>query len=247
MGFQDHFSKHAEEYARFRPGYPEELYEFLASLVPGAGVAWDCATGNGQAAVGLARRLRFVVATDASLPQLARARRAPNVGYVAGLADATPLRERSIDLATVALAVHWFDHSGFYDEVRRVVRPGGVLACWVYHLQRVDDKVDAVVRRLYSEALGGYWAPEIRHVEAGYRSLAFPFSEIPHQPLYVAKRWNLARLAEFMGTWSASRKYFEETGRKAVDEVRGELETAWGDPREVRDVVWDLHLRVGRV
>ncbi len=247
MEFQDHFSNHADEYARFRPGYPEELYDFLASLVPGSGTAWDCATGNGQAAVSLARRLRFVAATDASLRQLARAHRDPKVGYVAALADATPLRDASIDLTTVALALHWFDQDRFYEEVRRVVKPGGVLACWTYHLQRVDAKVDAVVQRLYSDVLGGYWAPEIRHVETGYQSLAFPFEEIPHRPFCVGARWNLARLAEFMGTWSASRKYFEETGRKAVDEVRGELAEAWGDPRETREIVWDLHLRVGRV
>lgn len=247
MEFRDHFSNHSDDYARFRPGYPEELYDFLTSLLPDSGTAWDCATGNGQAAVSLARRLRFVVATDASHRQLACAHRDPKVGYVGALADATPLRDASIDLVTVALALHWFDLDGFYDEVRRVVNPGGVLACWTYHVQRVDAKVDAVVRRLYSDVLGDYWAPEIRHVETGYQSLAFPFEEIPSPPFRVAERWDLARLAEFVGTWSASRRYFEATGRKAVDEVWDELAEAWGESRETREIVWDLHLRVGRL
>lgn len=247
MEFRDYFSNHAEEYASFRPGYPEELYEFLTSLVPASGTAWDCATGNGQAAVSLARRLRFVVATDASLRQLAHAHRDPKVGYVGAVADATPLRDASIDLATVALALHWFDLDRFYKDVRRVVKPGGVLACWTYHVQRVDAKVDAVVHRLYSGVLGDYWAPEIRHVATGYRSLPFPFEEIPHPAFQVTERWELARLAEFMGTWSASRKYLEATGRQAVEEVRNDLAGAWGDPRKTREISWDLHLRLGRL
>ena len=46
-----------------------------------------------------------------------------------------PLRGSSVDLATVALALHWFDHCRFYTGLRRVVRLGGVLARWTYHLQ----------------------------------------------------------------------------------------------------------------
>ena len=73
MKFKDHFSGHAVEYAKFRPRYPDKLFEYLASISPRHGLAWDCATGNGQAAVGLIRHFDSVIATDASARQIATA------------------------------------------------------------------------------------------------------------------------------------------------------------------------------
>jgi hypothetical protein len=52
MTFSDHFSDHADRYKAYRPTYPDELFTYLASLVPDHDLAWDCATGNGQAALG---------------------------------------------------------------------------------------------------------------------------------------------------------------------------------------------------
>ena len=70
----DHFSAHAQNYARFRPTYPTELFAWLASQSPGHRLAWDCGTGNGQAALGLADHFVHVHATDLSPQQLAQAR-----------------------------------------------------------------------------------------------------------------------------------------------------------------------------
>ena len=55
FNFEDHFSKHSEQYAQHRPHYPDEIYAYLASIAPGHSLAWDCGTGNGQAAIGLAK------------------------------------------------------------------------------------------------------------------------------------------------------------------------------------------------
>jgi SAM-dependent methyltransferase len=206
-----------------------------------------CATGNGQAALGLTPHFRAVVATDASPQQIAQAHPHPKVTYLVAPAERMPLRDASVDLVTVALALHWFDHDRFYEEVRRVVRPGGVLACWTYHLQTVSPEVDAVVRRLYTDILGPYWSPEVRHIENGYRSLPFPFEEITPPRFRLAQKWDSNRLAAYMDTWSGSQRYRKETGRDAIDEIRGELTASWGDPSEEREVAWDLHLRVGRV
>jgi len=79
--FRDHFSGHAGSYARWRPGYPRELFEWVASLGGRCRTAWDCATGNGQAAGALAASFDRVVATDASLDQVARAVEYPGVSY----------------------------------------------------------------------------------------------------------------------------------------------------------------------
>ena len=247
MRFKDHFSDHADRYEAYRPTYPDALSAYLASLVSSYDLAWDCATGNGQAALALTPHFRAVVATDASPRQIAQARPHPKVTYLVAPAERTPLKDASVDLVTVALALHWFDLDLFYEEVRRVVRPGGVLACWTYHLQTVSPEVDAVVRRLYADILGPFWSPQIRHIEDGYRSLPFPFEEITPPRFCLVQEWDVNRLAALMGTWSASQRFRKETGRDALDEVRDELAAAWGDPSREREVAWDLHVRVGRV
>src|SRR5512132_3696424 len=97
-GFRDHFSGAARLYAAFRPRYPEALFAALARAAPSVRLAWDCATGNGQAAVGLADHMTTVVATDASAAQLAEAARHPRVLYVRARAERSPLLSGSVDL-----------------------------------------------------------------------------------------------------------------------------------------------------
>jgi methylase of polypeptide subunit release factors len=72
LAFKDHFSGHAPDYARYRPGYPAALYDWLASQAPAQTRACDVATGNGQAAPALTRHFRQVIATDASEQKLAQ-------------------------------------------------------------------------------------------------------------------------------------------------------------------------------
>jgi SAM-dependent methyltransferase len=247
MAFNDHFSEAAAEYEAYRPNYPDVLFCYLTSLAPAPDRAWDCATGNGQAALGLTPHFRTIVATDASAQQIANAHLDPKIGYVVALAERTPLPNYSIDLVTVASAAHWLDHDRFFAEVRRVVRPGGVLACWTYHLQTVSPEVDAVVQRLYTDVLGPYWTPAVRFMEDGYRSLPFPFDEITPPRFKLEQSWNLNHLAAFMGTWSGSCRHRKATGRDPLGEIRDELAAAWGNSDQQRDVTWDLHLRVGRV
>lgn len=223
------------------------------------GRAWDCATGNGQAAVGLAPLFRRVVGTDASTGQLAHARSHPRVAYVAALAERTPFPDACVNLVTVAQAVHWFRLDAFWAEVRRVVRPGGVIAVWTYELFSVDPGVDAVIRWFYSEVVGPHWPPERRLVEEGYRTLPFPFDEIggeaglrdrgaPAIPEFVMRpRWRREDVLGQVSTWSAVRRYREAHGADPLDRLAPRLAEAWPDPDEGRAVRWPLRLRVGRV
>ncbi|GMV03761.1 MAG: hypothetical protein AMXMBFR53_00430 [Gemmatimonadota bacterium] len=105
--FHDHFSGHAELYRRHRPSYPGELYTWLAGISAEHGLAWDAATGNGQAAAGLAEHFRQVLATDASRQQLAHAQAHPAVRYALAPSERPPLADARVDLITVAQAVHW--------------------------------------------------------------------------------------------------------------------------------------------
>lgn len=245
--FPDHFSGQAGDYARFRPGYPAHLFAWLAGAAPGRERAWDCGTGSGQAARGLAEHFREVVATEPSAAQLAHAAPHPRVRYVRAVAESAPLRAASVDLVAVAQALHWFDLDRFYGEVRRVARPGALLAVWTYGLARVSPAVDGAVRHFYEAVVGPYWPPERRHVESGYRTLPFPFDELAPPPLESVHEWTLADLLGFLRSWSAVGRYRTARGEDPVAAATPALTAAWGDPSVPRPVRWPLALRTARV
>nr|MDQ6926647.1 class I SAM-dependent methyltransferase [Candidatus Eremiobacteraeota bacterium] len=173
--FRDEFSTVAAQYAAHRPLYPPALFDYLANLPARRALAWDCATGNGQAARALAPRFTHVVATDASAAQLAHATPAPNIEYRVARAEESGLAPGSVDLITVAQALHWFDLDAFYAEVRRVLVPGGAVAVWTYGDPVLDDaSLDARFQQFAGDVLGPYWPPERREVDAAYRGIAFP-------------------------------------------------------------------------
>ncbi len=247
MAFKDHFSGHADRYTQFRPRYPRELYQCLASLPARPGLAWDCGTGNGQAAVALAEFFDAVVATDPSQQQVNHAQAHPKVTYLVAPAEQSPLGDRSVDLVTVAQAIHWFDLDKFYAEVGRVARPGGVLAAWSYGLARIDPEVDRLVYHLYEDVLGRYWPPERHFVEDRYTTIAFPFAEIPTPEFSMTASWSLDDLLGYLGTWSSAQRYMAQHGADPLDPVRDDLLRAWGPPETKRAVNWPLFQRVGRV
>lgn len=245
-GFADHFSGHSERYARFRPQYPDQLFDAVAQLVDRRDVAWDCGCGSGQASVPLAARFQHVIATDASAKQIAQAQPADRVEYRVAPAEDSGLAGASVDLCTVAQAVHWFDLPRFYAEVRRVLAPGGAIAIWTYADAIVDeDRLDAAVRRFARETVEDYWPPERRYVWDGYRSLAFPFDEVAMPAIEIEREWSRAEMIGYIGTWSSVARFREATGSDPLPALDAELASAgWGDqPRRVR---WPLTVRAGK-
>jgi SAM-dependent methyltransferase len=246
-GFADHFSIIAAEYAAYRPQYPEPLFQSLAALAPRRDLAWDCATGSGQAAVGLARLFHRVIATDASLSQIERATPHPRVIYAHARAEASGLPERSAALVTVAQALHWLDLPGFYAEARRVLAPGGLLAAWTYGKHRVDGgPIDAQLDQFYDRIVGPYWPPERRHVESGYRTLPFPFDELDLNAPPMVASWTLPQMLNYMGTWSAVVRCIEVTGSNPVPALGERLAPHWHAGAAVRRIEWPLYVRAGR-
>jgi len=246
-GFKDHFSGRAAGYAAYRPRYPAALFAWLADQSPAREMAWDCATGSGQAAGELAGRFSRVVATDASEAQIGRAVAAPGVEYRVARAEASGLAPRSADLVTVAQALHWLDLPRFYAEVRRVARPGAILAVWCYTALRIDPGIDELVQEFYDGTVGPYWPPERTHVDQGYRSLPFPFPELTVPEFQMVSEWTLADLSGYLRTWSAVIRYEAEHGTDPVAPVHAGLARRWGDSATVRQVVWPLSFRVGQI
>jgi SAM-dependent methyltransferase len=245
-GFEDHFSADSAGYRANRPGYPDALFDHLAAMAPHRELAWDCATGSGQAASGLARHFRRVIATDASTQQITNTVSHPNIEYRVATAEHSGLDYHSVDLCTVAQSLHWFDLDLFYQEVRRVLVTGGVLAIWSYNLLTVTPEVDAVIRRLYHDLLGPWWPPQRQLVERGYADIPFPFEPLPTPRFDMHAQWQLAQLTGYLRTWSAVQRYLQEKGEDAVAVVEAELQAAWGEATLRRRVQWPLALRLGR-
>lgn len=243
--FKDHFSGHAGQYTLYRPGYPQDMFRTLAALAPDLECVWDCATGNGQAALGLAGHFSRVEATDASAKQIAEAVAHPRVHYSVASAEASGLPDASVSLVCVAQAMHWFDLERFYAEARRVAKPEAVLAACTYESCSVTPEVDRITAGLYSGALAGYWPPERRHVELGYQDLPFPFTEIQVPAFQMQADWTLAHYLGYLRTWSAVQAYIRKDGEDPVRAIEQELAEAWADPAVVRTVRWPLNMRIG--
>jgi len=245
--FKDHFSGRAGEYTRYRPSYPPALFAWLAALTERHEQAWDCGCGNGQAAVAMAPYYRQVLATDPSRQQIENAVPHERIHYSVAPAEASGLDPASIDLVVVAQALHWFDFERFYAEVRRVARPGGVLAAISYGEVRVEGAPDGVVSRFYHDLIGPYWPPERRYVDEQYATIPFPFEGIATPAFAMEQEWELDHLLGYLRTWSAVKEYEKHLGSDPVGMIGQELATAWGDPGRVRRISWPLTLLVGRV
>jgi len=244
---ENFFAPIASEYARYRPSYPDALFAWLAQVAPGRQLAWDCATGTGQAAASLVEHMEQVVATDSSAEMLEQAPAHPRITYRQADALASGLERGSMDLVTVANAMHWFHGQAFEQEVRHVLRPGGVIAAWSFAFASITPAVDLLTRRMHNVIVDPFWIGPNRIVEHGYVDLHFPFTPIEAPAFTMVSHLDLATLEGYMRTWSASVKYQAHHGVDPVSLVHAELFEAWGDPAAVRDVHWKLNLRVGRV
>lgn len=246
LRFEDHFSKQSQQYAQYRPKYPAEIYAYLASIASGRSLAWDCGTGNGQAALGLADHFDRVHATDASAEQVKLAYPHERVSYHLEPAEHVSLDDSSADLVTVAVAIHWFNFDEFYREVRRVLKRNGILAAWTYSLTEISPEIDPLIQEYYSEILSGYWPERIRYLEECYETLPFPFAEIKPSSFVMEAHWDLNQFSGFLDSWSATQRYRAHKGHHPLEMIWERLLAAWEDENEQRLVRWPLYFRIGR-
>ncbi len=246
MKYTDHFSSQSADYSLYRPDYPQALFRYLASLCPCRALAWDCATGNGQAAIGLSRYFTRIIATDASTEQIGKAQSRDNIEYKTGRAEQSGIDQHSIDFVMVAQALHWFDFGSFYREAARVLKPGGLLAAVSYQLSQINADIDAVIDTFYRDIVSEYWPAERRHVEEAYRNIPFPLEEITTPDFQIEQNWTLDQFLGYLQSWSAVVYFEKERQQNPVDLIREKLGDLWGKNDTQKRICWPLTLRVGK-
>jgi ubiquinone/menaquinone biosynthesis C-methylase UbiE len=221
---KDLFSKQSSEYAKFRPTYPAELIAEIAERCKQKKTAWDVGTGNGQLAALLANHFDNVFASDLSAQQLANAKQLANVSYFQNDSYSTPFENNSVDLITVAQAIHWFDFGKFYQEVKRVAAPDAIIVVIGYGVMRSTGEVDNIIQDFYHKETGPYWDKERRYLDEEYKTIPFPFQRIDFPEFKMEYRWNIDQLIGYFSTWSALQHLKKATDSDPLPLLRAKFE-----------------------
>jgi ubiquinone/menaquinone biosynthesis C-methylase UbiE len=245
LTFKDFFSQQSGTYAQYRPTYPKELFEYLASLTREHELAWDCGTGNGQTANSLTEYYQKIYASDPSKEQIKHAIRHPNIEYHIEKAEEPQLKSSSVDLITCSQSLHWFDFNKYYAEVRRVLKSNGIIAAWVYKIPYISPQVDELFLHFHNDVIGEFWQEENRMVERGYIDLPFPFEQITPPSFKIEKEYSFDTLLGFMNSWSALQRFINKNGYNPLVDFASQLLGAWGERETTRIVTWDLVMKVG--
>lgn len=244
---KDLFSKQSDLYARYRPHYPKELFDYIVSFVNNRGTAWDCATGNGQAASVWADYFDKVIATDISAAQIEKAVAKNNIKYSVCPAESTPFADNTFDLVTVAQAYHWIKWDVFRKEVIRVCKPGAVIAVWMYYNHNIhDEKITAAVRNFYKNVTEPYWDYERKYVEEKYETVEFDYDPLPAKTFESVLQWELDDLIGYVSSWSAIQKFIKTNGYSPITQLKEELTRLWPEG-EIKKVSFPIYLKLGRI
>jgi SAM-dependent methyltransferase len=236
------FGQDAARYARARPTYPDALFDWLLQWAPSRRCAWDVGCGSGQATLALAARFDTVIANDIAAEQIAQAPRRPNIRYEAAAAEDLRLAPASVDLVTVATAVHWFDLDRFYPLVQRALAPRGVFAAFGYGTVKLEPPLHDLMRVAF-RPIKPYWSEGNVALWKGYPDLPLPFTPLAAPDFVIELDWTLDQFLDYAGTWSALKRHAAETGTDLIAEVRAAFADAWGPGS--RRVRFPLALRAG--
>jgi hypothetical protein len=242
---KDLFSKQAGDYAKYRPFYPKELFDHILQFVEEKNIAWDCATGNGQAALALAPHFKKVIATDISEKQLALAKPHANIQYQISQAEHTNFPGNYFDLITVAQAYHWFKFEAFEKEVRRVAKKNAVIAVWGYNLFSTNDvAINALIKKIYTEIVGPFWDAERKYIDDNFKTVPFNFSPLPSKAFFIKTEWSKTDVVGYLNSWSAVQHFITAKKYDPVDDIINDLDLHWKD---VKPVSFPVFLKLGKV
>ncbi|MDX2045673.1 MAG: class I SAM-dependent methyltransferase [Chitinophagaceae bacterium] len=245
---KDLFSGQSADYARYRPSYPIELIEYITAFVKEKNKVWDCATGNGQAAVLLAPHFKQVCASDLSAKQIQQATAHPKVVYTVCQAEQTPYDDNSFDLITVAQAYHWLNFDAFAKEAERVSKPGGTIAVWCYGLFFTeDDNMNRLIKDFYTGTVGPYWDKERKYIDEELKTVPFPYKEAEVKKSFsITVNWDINDVCGYISSWSSVQHFIKERGFNPLDELCSQLH-AYDKDNSRKDFQFPVYLRIGKI
>lgn len=243
---ESRFSKQSELYARYRPGYPDELFEFIFSHLKKKETAWDACTGTGQVATVLAGHFSNVFANDISSEQLSHAPEKSNIEYVKVAAEETGFPGNTFDLITIAQAIHWLDFDRFYKEVTRTALKGGLIAVIGYGMVRINEDLNPLIDEFYNYTFSEYFNENRRYLDRHYKTIPFPFYEIKSPEFTNRMHWNIRDLSGYLNSWSTVQKFKDDKGFNPAEKLLDKLKPYWPEGEE-KEVVFPVFLRLGRV
>jgi len=234
-------------YALYRPDYPQNLYnvvfDYTRKTRPEFERALDVGCGTGQVTSKLCAVFKQVVGTDISTKQLEAAHKAGNIEYITCSAENITQSSNTFDLITVAQALHWFKLEQFYAEVKRLLKPGGVLAVWVYGLVEVENKeANDIIKKLHWETVGNYWDFDRKWLCDLYPNFHMPLKDFESHKLSIDKSMTLADFVRYIDTWSALKTYREKHTDDPLIQLEKDLLAAY---RATPDTVVEFHFPVG--
>jgi trans-aconitate methyltransferase len=243
---KDNFSIESDKYAKYRPTYPAEFFDYLNSIVQNKQNVWDCGTGNGQIAYELAKTFDNVFATDISQSQIENAIQADNILYSVQPAEITNFDDQLFDLIVVGQAIHWFNFEQFYNEVRRTARKDALLCVVGYGKLEISEHIDRVITDFYENVIGKYWDKERKYIDENYTTIPFPFTEIQTPHFVNTQVWTLEHLIGYLNTWSAVKHFIKQNAYNPVEKLQSEIELLWGK-EQTQHVRFPLLLRIGQI
>lgn len=170
----ENFTGKAEAYAKGRPSYPDAAIETIVGLAPSGTVFADIGAGTGKFTVKLVERgySVFAVEPNADMRGQLAVTLAPfsNAKIIDGTDEATTLPDHSVDILTVAHALHWFNLDAFRVECRRVVKPGGLVIA-IYNHEPRREMTD-----LYKQTVDAFFIKPMTW-------------EFPNQMEYTRDKW----------------------------------------------------------
>ncbi|HEX2919790.1 MAG TPA: class I SAM-dependent methyltransferase [Bacteroidales bacterium] len=213
------FNIDSEGYFRNRPRYPAELYESVFENCSEFKLAWDCGCGNGQVSIDLIEKFDKVEATDINVNQISNSFRHNKINYTVQPAESPAFPDDYFDLICTAQSLHWFELEQFFSQAKRVLKTGGIFACWGYGFFHINEKVDRLINELLLVKIEPFWAPGNRIVQNGYKDIQFPFARINTPDIEMKVKWDFNQLSDYLNTWSAVKLYNSKFGTDIINEI----------------------------
>lgn len=226
-------AKHTSLYAKFRFPVSSEIISPIISrlsesLDPPHEVVVDVGCGTGQTVHELSKHFKKYIGVDVSEGQVAQANASPNkpsnAEYHAMPCEHLPfIQDNSVDVISASQSYHWFDHSKFCKEARRILKPGGMLAVYAYLTLEITSEqataeqnllIENARKRVY-DVLDQYFDSAREYVRQQYRTVEFPYEDVTRLTLRDHFKQDLAFFKSFLQTMSPYQTILANDSAKA--------------------------------